>query len=296
MAKHSTCVPTVLQSGLLTCAWLPPATASIPPPSKGIQTAYHCCAYTDCAVLLLQVETSHPVDLVVMGDEGSSLTPFQVPAVQGKTLVCLPGQGRYTLAPKGCYIFSSQAYPISVNPDSPTQPLKLTASRAYVNGVIRVTSSPGGITSSKLPPRIEIGTISIEPADSVVEAGVVATASQLNPESDPGVYTYTLALDLGSTVGIEPVQPDGGLLIFQPTRTRFQVVPGSGSCPKAVPDITAFEGTVVSGATEPAVAGGWSLQCSLQTYGLAHYMLAGRCARGLVLLLRRIAALCPRAC
>jgi hypothetical protein len=203
----------------------------------------------------LQVDASQPVDLVIISEDSTSAAPFQVPAVQGKTTICLPGQGSYTLAPKGCYIFSSQAYPVLVGPESPAQPLKLTAARAYVSGVVRVTSSPGGVTSSSLPPSIEIGTISIEPADSVVEAGVVATATQLNPETEPGVYTYTLALDLGSTVGIEAVQPDGGLLLFKPTRTRYTVAPGSAGCPDSVPDIAAYEGILVSGATDPAVAG-----------------------------------------
>jgi hypothetical protein len=78
---------------------------------------------------------------------------------------------------------------------------------------------PGAGTA--LPAAIEIGTITTEPADSVVEAGVVATATQVNPDSDPGLYTYTLALDIGSTVMVEAVQPDGGSLIFTPSRTRY---------------------------------------------------------------------------
>jgi hypothetical protein len=209
------------------------------------------------------------VDLVVISEDSTAAAPLQVPAVHGKTTICLPGQGSYTLAPKGCYIFSSQAYPVSVSAGSPAQPLKLTAARAYVNGVVRVTPSPGAVTSSPLPPSIEIGTISIEPADSVVEAGVVATATQLNPETEPGVYTYTLALDLGSTVGIEAVQPDGGLLLFKPTRTRYTVAAGSGGCPEAVPDISAYEGVVVSGATEPAVAGVRYLQACKEWMSLS---------------------------
>lgn len=133
--------------------------------------------------------------------------------------------------------------------------------RAFVDGVIRVTSSPGGggtavtASSSHLPQRIKIGTITAEPADGVAEAGVVATAAQLNPETEPGVYTYTLAVDLGSTVMIEPVQPDGGALIFQPTRTRYQLMPGAKGCPEQVPEIGAHEGVVVAGTTKPPVAG-----------------------------------------
>jgi hypothetical protein len=137
--------------------------------------------------------------------------------------------------------------------------------RAYVDGIIRVTSSSSSSDDAKttsssssrqdLPARIEIGTITAEPADSVAEAGVVATASQLNPETEPGVYTYTLDLDLGSTVMIEPVQPDGGALIFQPTRTRYQLLPGAKGCPERVPEIGAHEGVVVAGTTKPSVAG-----------------------------------------
>jgi hypothetical protein len=198
------------------------------------------------------------VDLVILSADGSNVTPFEVTLQAGKNTVCLPATGSYIVTPKGCYIFNSKTYDVTVTRDTPTPLLKLTASRAYVDGVIRVTSpasSDDGVTSSSLPETISIGTITAEPADSVAEAGIVAKATQLNPESEPGVYTYTLALDLGSTVMVEPVQPDGGALIFNPTRTRYQMVAGMKGCPDSVPEIGAHVGVVVSGATNPAVAG-----------------------------------------
>lgn len=76
---------------------------------------------------------------------------------------------------------------------------------------------------------------------------------------------------------IEPVQPDGGSLIFKPSRTRYQLLQGAKGCPEAVPEITAYEGVVVTGSTEPAVAGeavwwcvcvkGWSVGLGLRRQG-----------------------------
>lgn len=191
---------------------------------------------------------------MIIGDDKTPIKPFEVAASKGKNTLCLPGSGKYLLTPKGCYIFSSKSYPVTVSTDAPTLPLQLTATRAYVDGIIKVTSSSGAAVSH-LPHAIEIGTITAEPADSVAEAGVVATATQLNPEGQPGVYSYTLALDLGSTVMIEPVQPDGGLLIFKPARTRYHLAAGAKGCPESVPDVTAYKGVVVTGRTEPAVSG-----------------------------------------
>ena len=204
-----------------------------------------------------QVNTNHAVDLVIIGDEGTSVPAFEVAANKGKNTICLPGSGSFILTPRGCYIFSSKSYPVTVSPDAVAPPLQLTANRAYVDGVIRVLpSSSGDAASASFPGAIEIGTITAEPADSVAEAGVVATATQLNPETAPGLYSYTLSLDLGSTVMIEPVQPDGGALLFMPARTRYQLVHGTKGCPDAIPEIKAHEGVIVSGQTDPAVSGG----------------------------------------
>lgn len=233
-----------------------------------------------CAVLLrAQVTSNQPVDLVIIGDEGTPVKPFEVAATKGTTTLCLPGSGNFLITPKGCYIFSSKSYSVTASPEAPVQPLKLTATRAYVDGLVKIAPPSGQTLSpSSLPGSIDIGTITAEPADSVSEAGVVASATQLNPENQLGVYSYTLALDLGSTVMIEPVQPDGGSLIFVPARTRYHLGAGAKGCPDAVPDITAHEGVLVSGQTEPAVAG--ERHCMAATCQLCfakHSMLSWPC-------------------
>lgn len=102
-----------------------------------------------------QVTTNQAVDLVVLGAEGSTTTsiqPFEVSAAKGKSTLCLPGSGSYVLSPRGCYIFSSKSYSISVGGPSttstPPPTLQLTASRAYVDGLIRVAASPGKVAAS----------------------------------------------------------------------------------------------------------------------------------------------------
>ena len=94
-------------------------------------------------ILCTQVTTNQAVDLVIIGDELTPVTPFEVSLNHGPNTICLPSQGNYILTPRGCYIFGSKSYSVAVRSDAPTPPMKVMATRAYVDGVIRVHPAPG---------------------------------------------------------------------------------------------------------------------------------------------------------
>lgn len=179
-------------------------------------------------------------------DDSPSAAPQEVSAPQGTSDICLTSSGTFSINPRGCYIYTSKSFPVTVGPSLEPQPLLLTATGAYVHGQVKITSSIPSSTGGVL----EAITVLAEPGGGVV------TAIQVNPETDPGVYTYTLPADLGSSVTVTPVQPEGSLLLFKPESVTYQLAaaPAKG-CPDAVAPIAAYQGVVVAGSTEPPVPG-----------------------------------------
>jgi hypothetical protein len=201
----------------------------------------------------VQVTSNQAVDLLLLPNEddgdadGDSAAPLEVAAAKGTTSLCLPRSGSFTLTPRGCYIFGSGAsFPVTVGGDARPPVLQLVATGAYVSGQL-VVAAPASPSSQPLP---EALTVWAQPG------GTAVTATQVNPELEPGVYTYTLPVQLDApAVVITPSAPPGSHLLFRPESVTYDLVPHTKGCPAPVVTLHAYRGVTVSGATEPPVAG-----------------------------------------
>jgi hypothetical protein len=209
----------------------------------------------------MQVTASHPTTLILAG------ISQQYTAAPGSTTnICIPTTGQLQLTTSSCFVFGANkgTYTIDVDTDQPLAPLFLQAEAVAISGevVVAARSSTGSSAESapvsadsssenSLPQDISI-TVAVP--GQTTDAAQVVKAVAADP-ARPGVYSYSLTVDLGASVELTPSVGGTSMLLLYPRSLVYKHGAASKEC---LPGMAAFEakpGRVLLGVVEPAVEG-----------------------------------------
>jgi hypothetical protein len=208
----------------------------------------------------MQVTASHPATVMLTSNSQ------QYKAAPGSaTNICIPSTGQLQLTTSGCFDFGPNrgTYMIDVDPGKPLAPLVLQAEAVVVQGEVVVaagsigssaessTDSADSSSEISLPQDISI---TVTAPGQTNNAAQVVKAVAVGP-ARPGVYTYSLTIDLGASVELTPSVGESSTLLLYPRSRVYKHDVASKECP---PGIAAFEaqlGRMLVGVVEPAVEG-----------------------------------------
>jgi hypothetical protein len=221
---------------------------------------HHCRPATAGFTTHMQVIASHAATLTL------SAHSQQYTAVPGSTSnICIPTTGQLQLTTSSCFVFGPDrgTYTIDVDPDKPLAPLVLQAEAAVASGEVVVaagsigssadTSADSADSSSEASHPQEIS-ITVTAPGQTNDAVQAVKAVAVDP-ARPGVYTYSITVDLGAAVELTPSVGQSSTLLLHPRSLVYKHDAASMECPPAVAAFEAKPGRMLVGVVEPAVEG-----------------------------------------
>jgi hypothetical protein len=206
----------------------------------------------------LQVTTSHATSLSIAG------TSQRYTAAPGSTMnICIPTAGQVQLVTSSCFLFGNEkgTFTVDVDPEVPLQPLVLQAAGVKLAGEVVVSAgsdisvgaaeSADSSTTNSFPQDV---TITAAASGQSADSAQVVKAVASDP-ARPGVYSYSLTVDLGASVVLTASVGDSSSLLLYPRSLAFQHDAASKECPPAIAAFEAKPGRMLAGSVEPAVEG-----------------------------------------
>jgi hypothetical protein len=208
----------------------------------------------------MQVSTSHPATLTLTSNSQ------QYTAAPGSTTnICIPTTGQLQLTTSGCFVFGPNrgTFMIDVDHEKRLAPLVLQAEAVVVQGEVVVaagsigssadSSTDSADSSSDISLPQDISFTVTAPGQSN-DAAQVVKAVAVDP-ARPGVYSYSLTVDLGASVELTPSVGESSTLLLYPRSRLYKHVVASKECPPVIAAFEAKPGRMLVGVVEPAVEG-----------------------------------------